>query len=464
MTLTLVQAIAEFRRAGLAVDEDNHSSLCPVCRRMFSIANDDGDVILECSEGCERDAIADALHSLANGNRDDPVEPPAVSCWEPVDLLPILNGEHVEEHAEILHRADGVALLYRGRLHAAYGEPESCKGWLALAAVAECIDAAELVVYLDYEDTAQNIVARLVALGVDKAVIRSRLSYLRVDEPVPTWALEDLVASGPALVVVDGITEALTVEGLDMAANQDIAEFRKRLSRAFVRAGAAVLEVDHVVKDKENRGRYAIGAQHKLAGVDVAYRLDVIHPFGREREGLVKVTVTKDRPGYVRQHSADGERTALLRLASTDGTVTATLARAEDHGDTFKPTGLMERVSKLIEADPGLTRNAIRSTVKGRATYVDLALELLVSEGFVRVERDGQANRHHHLKPYHEEPGPTESQPSPGPGSGNRVPGSPALKGTRDPVPLSESTTGTATGSRDLNHAERLLADHPEAA
>ena len=94
-----------------------------------------------------------------------PTRPPeplaATSCWEPVDLLPILTGEHVDEEAEILRRADGVALLYRGRLHAAYGEPESCKGWLALAAVAERIDAAEPVVYLDYEDTAANIVARL---------------------------------------------------------------------------------------------------------------------------------------------------------------------------------------------------------------------------------------------------------------------------------------------------------------
>ena len=186
---TLGQALAEFRRAGLPVDQ-NHDSLCPVCRRMFSIANDEGDVVLECSEGCSRQDIANALHSLIQRTPDAPAEPPAAtSCWEPVDLLPILTGEHVDEEAEILRRADGVALLYRGRLHAAYGEPESCKGWLALAAVAERIDAAEPVIYLDYEDTAANIVARLLALGVDQAVIRARLSYLRIDEPVPAWAL-----------------------------------------------------------------------------------------------------------------------------------------------------------------------------------------------------------------------------------------------------------------------------------
>lgn len=457
--MTLVQTIAEFRRAGLPVDE-HYDSLCPVCRRMFSIATEDGEIALECSEGCARDDIAHALHSLALHN-PDPVAPAdelALSCWEPVDLLPILSGEHVQEQAEILHRSDGVGLLYRGRLHAVYGEPEACKGWLALTAAAECMETAEPVLYLDYEDTAANIVSRLLALGVDKAVIRARLSYLRVDEPVDRWAIDALTANTPALVVIDGITEALTVEGLDMAANQDIAEFRKRIARPFVRAGAAVLEVDHVVKDKENRGRYAIGAQHKLAGTDVAYKLDVVQPFGREREGLVKITVTKDRPGFVRQHSEDGERTALLRLQSDNGTVTTRLERAEEHGDSFRPTRIMERVSKAVEAQPGLTRNAVRATVQHKATYVDLALELLISEGFVTFKREGQAKLHHVVKPYRV---PTESHRVPDPAGDTGSPGPPPFKGTRDPDPAA-TTNGTATESLDLDRAERLAAKHAD--
>jgi hypothetical protein len=72
-----------------------------------------------------------------------------------------------------------------------------------------------------------------------------------------------------------------------------------------------------VVKDTEGRRRHAIGAQHKLAGVDVAYALAVVEPFGRGREGLVKVKVAKDRPGYVRLRATDG-RVAELRLRSHD--------------------------------------------------------------------------------------------------------------------------------------------------
>src|SRR5690242_2643248 len=105
--LTLVQAIAEFRRAGLPVDPDHYDSLCPVCRRMLKIADDQGNLIYQCSEGCDSARIADALHSLAQRNPDAPLEAPVRSCWEPVDLLPLLTGEHVEERAEILRRTDG---------------------------------------------------------------------------------------------------------------------------------------------------------------------------------------------------------------------------------------------------------------------------------------------------------------------------------------------------------------------
>jgi|SRR5829696_4156495 len=167
-------------------------------------------------------------------------------------------------------------------MHAMSAEPQSGKGWAALHASAERIAAGQHVVYVDYEDTAANIGARLVALSVEHDAILSRFHYLRPEDPVTPQDVDALAELQPALVVVDGVTEALALEALDMANNQDVADFYKRLARPFATAGAAVLLIDHVVKDREARGRYAIGAQHKLAGVDVAYRLDVAQPFERE--------------------------------------------------------------------------------------------------------------------------------------------------------------------------------------
>src|SRR5436309_5135827 len=68
--------------------------------------------------------------------------------------------------------------------------------------------------------------------------------------------------------------------------------------------------------------------------------------------------------------------------------------RAVSSSGTFRPTGLMEQVSKLLESDPGLSKRSVRSAVKGKNEYIDLALDLLVSEGYVERVKQGQADRH----------------------------------------------------------------------
>ena len=60
---------------------------------------------------------------------------------------------------------------------------------------------------------------------------------------------------------MDGITEAMSLHGLQLQDNNDVARFMVMLPRRFARTGAAALLIDHVTKDRETRGRYAIGAQ-----------------------------------------------------------------------------------------------------------------------------------------------------------------------------------------------------------
>jgi hypothetical protein len=64
----------------------------------------------------------------------------------------------------------------------------------------------------------------------------------------------------------------------------------------------------------------------------------------------------------------------------------------------------MERVSAALHKHPGLSRRAIREAVKGKAATVDLARELLISEGFIAVRQDGQADRHYPVKPFQDTP------------------------------------------------------------
>lgn len=363
-----------------------------------------------------------------------------MTTWQPVDLRAILDGGELANPPTMLSRRDGTCLLYPGKLHELSGEPEAGKGWLSLAVSAERLTAGEAVLYLDFETEAREIVGRLRALGVGDEPILDRFHYVRPDQPLtdPGWsALEPALQAPTTLAVLDGVTEALGLHGLSLKDNDDIARWLALLPRRLVAHGLAVLQADHVVKDREGRGRYSIGAQHKLAGVDVGYRLEVIEPFGIGRHGRSKLLVTKDRPGHVRQ-SADARGCAAhVELRSLpDGAVQVELTAPETDSETFRPTFLMERVSRAVERAPGISKRAIRETVHGKATATDLAIELLETDGHLRIDRDGQARRHYIERPYREAEDqpcprvPTVSQPCPGHGEGDRVPVSPPIGDT----------------------------------
>ncbi|HEY5333050.1 MAG TPA: hypothetical protein VIJ21_05825, partial [Solirubrobacterales bacterium] len=164
--------------------------------------------------------------------------------------------------------------------------------------------------------------------------------------------------------------------------------------------GAAVVEVDHVVKDKESRGRFAIGGQHKLAGVDVAYLVALREPFGRGRVGELDLLVKKDRPGFIRQY-ADGEKVASVRLISDgEGAVEVAVevpscpSGSADHPGNFRPTTLMERLSEAIELKPGMGVREVRASIRGNNDAKEIALGILIAEDYVRVEPNGQKQEH----------------------------------------------------------------------
>jgi hypothetical protein len=312
--------------------------------------------------------------------------------WRPVNLGPILAGETVEESPSILRRTDDIGLLYPGKLHALYAEPEGVKTWLALAACHEQIQLGEPVLFLDFEDSAVGIVGRLRSLGSTDEQIDRLFVYIRPESPATPAVVSELPGIGATLAVLDGVTEAMTLQGWEIGDNSDVARFVELLPRPLARMGAAVWMLDHVTKDRNGRGRYAIGAQHKLAGLSgAAYSSEVIHPFGRGMAGLSRLTVTKDRPGFVRPHSVYGKGAGDVRLVSSpeDGAVEIRIEPAEDVTDEgFKPTELMERVSRYLEMHGEQTQNAVERSVKGNADYKRRALAGLIAEGFVAM-RDG---------------------------------------------------------------------------
>lgn len=331
---------------------------------------------------------------------EGPEDPGPVTgeSWLPIDLEGPLAGTNDEEPPVWLLRMDGAGMIYPGRTHAFYAEPEGLKTWLALAAVKQALEAAAFVLYIDFEDTAQAIVSRLVALGVKPEAIRSRFAYVRPDEPLGDEAQELLDAyikdPAPALAVVDGITEAMALHGWDPLDNAGVAQFIQLLPRRLEKVGASVLLLDHVVKKKEDRGRYGFGGQHKLAAITgAAYLLEVIEPFGRGRRGRSSITVTKDRPGHVRARCVGGKAFGEVRFVSDeDGTVRADLLPPDPVVDGVPvPRDLMGTVSKWLlahadEEEPA-PKKAVEEGVGGNRDNIRNALHHLIAGGYVLTRK-----------------------------------------------------------------------------
>jgi AAA domain len=329
------------------------------------------------------------------------------SDWEPVDVDAVLRGEQLDPSPSILRRTDAEGLIYPGRIHLVYGEPESAKGWLVLSACREQMDLGEPVLYIDFEDVAPTAIGRLRNLGATDEQIRNLFTYIRPDTPATPDIVTNLPGIGATLVVLDGVTEAMTLHGLELKDNADVAKFVELLPRPLAKMGAAVILVDHVAKDTTGRGRFAIGAQHKLAGIDgAAYSIEVVKPFGRGLSGLARLTVTKDRPGFVRPVSVFGKRTGDVHLSSgTDGAVQVRIEPAADvSGDGFRPTFLMERVSRFLELQTQpVSQREIEHSVEGNVPALRKATDVLVSEGFAsRTSGPNRALLHALIKPFRE--------------------------------------------------------------
>jgi hypothetical protein len=188
--------------------------------------------------------------------------------------------------------------------------------------------------------------------------------------------------------------------------NTEVAQWMRDVPRQLrSRGGGAIVTVDHVTKNRETRGGYQLGAQHKRAGSEVTYEVVLKEPIGRGMKGQIKIRVRKDRPGYVRPLAHDGWIADVELDSDPEGPMHISVRPPEEKrdGSTWRPTGYMRKVSRAVEDEPGLTVSGIRGAVPGKAEYVDRARECLVREGYLEVRPEGTAQHHHSLRPFTEE-------------------------------------------------------------
>ncbi|MFI6307456.1 hypothetical protein ACIBCH_36695 [Amycolatopsis thailandensis] len=253
-------------------------------------------------------------------------EAEAPDTWVPLDLGPYLRGEIQPAVPELgVVDSNGHRLLYPGKEHSVIGEMESGKGWFACASAHAEIRSRRHVIYLHFEEAdPSDTIGRLIALGNTAEEITTYLHFVGPMRPMRVDDLARLIAYGPSVVIIDGVNEAMSLHSLAIREEDGAATFRRRLVKPFTATGSAVMTCDHVIKDKEGRGRYALGSVHKGNAIDGAiFLLENAEPFGRGMKGRSHVFVTKDRPGHLRKHGRPTKipgKTLIAELVVDDAT------------------------------------------------------------------------------------------------------------------------------------------------
>jgi hypothetical protein len=318
-----------------------------------------------------------------------PVDDPELQHgWEPTDLAAIIQTGWEPVKPELLQRADGACLFYPQRINALYGESGSGKTWVAMTTAAQQIAKGNRVLFLDFEDHPGSVTDRMRQLGCADTQLIEQFTYISPVMPFTERAghyLETLIITlNISLCIIDSTGEAVSMDGINPNADEEIAAWFRKVPRRITRAGATVLLLDHVPKSNESNKRFAIGSQRKLAAIDGAsYRVDAITPPAKGMEGKLKLTVAKDRHGNY-QH---GATVANITVTDTQSGVHVTVTDP----DHMQPNDIMETISRTLGMG-SQTQNGLLDACKPHPRrQVTTTLEEMIALGYVeRTVRTGK--------------------------------------------------------------------------
>jgi archaellum biogenesis ATPase FlaH len=376
--------------------------------------------------------------------------------------------------AEPLPGLPGFPFVYAGSCAVIVGPTGGGRSSLAQAGLYDAALAGERCAYLGCEVTSEEFNARAAILTqrrgdtIDEKA-RERLALVRyldlASVVVKAWNASDSrfgdgvagwvreIVARYRLIVIDPLSAVASALDFDFdKSNHEFVRFYDRIVQPLTAGGVSVILIDNIGHDPDAKSR-AKGASAKQDRADLTFSCSL----STTPPGL---TI---RAGKVRSVRAGFERGDEWLFTKDTQRIVRRERSGADQTSTFRPTGQMQRVSEAIERDAGLSKRAVRTAVGGKAAVVDLALELLIAEGYIATEEDGQALRHHSVKPYREPTVSTVSAPCP-----NRVPDTPPS----DRVPVSSHLSeghGHGHGHEESDDsepcpewAEAVRAEHEE--
>lgn len=298
-------------------------------------------------------------------------------------------------------------IVYTAKINDVHGDSEAGKSWFAQYLCVQEITAGKRVLYIDFEDDAGSVYQRLENLGADEQTIRRNFIYIRPENSLNELEKTSYLsmvqsASGHTLAVVDGVTEAMSLEGLTGRDENEVAKWHAIVTKPLAAAGWGVLTIDHTPHGESR----AIGSQHKKSAVTgVSYLLESLAQFVPGQCGRSRLRVEKDRPGWIRQHAAPADKPQWYGDFTMDETISALGTRPaiwawKSQGEQKAafterpPEGICRAVLAFVEANPGASTSIIREGVKGKNESVNWSVKWLVDHGNLSARRVGPTVEH----------------------------------------------------------------------
>jgi hypothetical protein len=272
-------------------------------------------------------------------------------------------------------------LVYKGGRHLVSGVPEASKTTFAAILALETIRSGGVPALIDFESGPTSTRRLLSDLGATNAEL-SAVYYVEPEGPPDDNDILELEAAQVSFAVIDAAAGAYAVSGLDDNKRADAELFGRMWIDPLWMRGITTVALDHVTKNSDSRGRYAIGSERKLGRCDVHFALEPIVQLGRGRNGLIRIVTHKDRMGWLPR-----PRAAELELRSDPNTHAISWrfnTVTEQAEEVWRPTVLMQRVSDwLAEQTEPVSRATVEKAVSGKGEYVRQAIDALITDGCV---------------------------------------------------------------------------------
>lgn len=330
------------------------------------------------------------------------------SSWDEQDVTALIDGAQTRgDPPSLLYTTDtGECVLYRKKCAWIYGESGRGKTLLMGLVFAQEIRKGNHVIHVDLEEQTQEMVSNLLGLhGLTKEQVQPCYHPVSPGEPLNAEGQKRYRAVldkyKPSAVGIDSANAYLTLDRLKPNEDDSILIMKLKIINPSIKAGAAVLVIDNVTKDKDSRDGWPKNSGQKRYVAWTGTEVIRVKAWSRTSSGYARLVFHKDHGGF---NDSSGTATAAYLMMDYDtdtGQMSCRLTRVL--GGSSDGNTRMDWETMYSTADGSADRDAAEderqqirrghiitliSDHQGEYT-VGTAAKLLAEEHHIKDARDG---------------------------------------------------------------------------